>query len=206
VPGSPQGRAGLPGAVVGVAQHLKTRLLIGEQLDPGGPIGGGGGGQRTLGHQPRGGLGGDMGLVAVALVGAAFPGVARLRVDGGDDPVFGDPAGDPPRAGPLARLDVLACHQRQQRDRLGLLVVQPQVGDRLQHGQRVVDQPRDQRLLGLGVVPGTLGLARPLIVMRGQRHLAGAGHQPADPADRRHQLRDRVLGGDRYLKPSWLCS
>jgi hypothetical protein len=62
---------------------------------------------------------------------------------------------------------------------------------------RVVDQPRHQRLGGLRVVPGTVGLARPVIVMRPKLDLADAGDQPADPADRRDQLGDRVLGGDR---------
>jgi hypothetical protein len=48
---------------------------------------------------------------------------------------------------PLARLHVLAGDQHQQRHRR-------------EHGQRVVDQPRYQRLLGVGVVPVAVGLAR----------------------------------------------
>jgi hypothetical protein len=100
---------------VGITQHLKARLLTCQQLDPGGPIGGGGGGQRALGHQPGLGFGGDVALVAVALVRAGLAGMTRLGIHGGDDPVLGHPPGDAPGAGPPARLDVLACHQRQQR-------------------------------------------------------------------------------------------
>jgi hypothetical protein len=123
-----------------------------------------------------------------------------LWVDGGDDPIPRDPAGDPPGSWPRARLDVLAGHQRQQRHRLGLLITQLRIGDRRQRHQRVVDQPRHQRLLGLRVIPGTLGLARTVIVMRPKLDLAGLPDQPAHPADRRHQLGDRVLGGDRILQ------
>jgi hypothetical protein len=65
--------------------------------------------------------------------------MARLRVDRGDDPIFGDPPGHPPRPWPIARLDVLTGDQRQQRHRLGLLRVQLQVGHSVEHGQRVVD-------------------------------------------------------------------
>jgi hypothetical protein len=126
--------------------------------------------------------------------------MAGLGVDGGDHSVLGDPAGDPPRSGPLAGLDVLAGDQRQQRDRLGLLGVKLDIGHCPEHGQRVVDQSRYQRLGGLGVVPGTFGLARPLVVMRPKCDLAGRPDQPADPADRCDQLGDGVLGGDRVLQ------
>jgi hypothetical protein len=108
---------------VGVAQHLQARLLAGQQLDPGGPVRGGGGGQGALGHQPRLGLGGKVALVAVPLVGAGLAGMAGLGRPW-RDPVCCDPAGDPPGAGPLARPDVLAGNQPKQRDRLSLLVVQ----------------------------------------------------------------------------------
>ena len=98
---------------------------------------------------------------------------------------------------PLARLDVLAGDQRQQRDRLALLGGKLDIGHSVEHGQRIVDQPRHQRLGGLKVVPGTLGLARPVIVMRPELDLARLRDEPSHPADRRNQLRDRVLGGDR---------
>ena len=158
--GSPKGRAGLPGPVAGVAQHLQAGFSR-RAARPRWARQGGGGGQRARGHQPRGRLGGTVGLGAVALVGAGLAGMARLGVDGGDDPVWGDPPGDPPGPWPLAWLDVLACHQRQQRDRLGLLGVVLQVGDRVECGQRVVDQPRQQRLGGLRIIPGAVGLAWP---------------------------------------------
>jgi hypothetical protein len=91
----------------------------------------------------------------------------------------------------------LAGDQRQQRDRLSLLGLQLQVGDHRQQRQRVVDQPRHQRLLGVGVVPGAHWLAWTVVVVGGQLDLTGHSHQPADPADRRDQLGDGVLGGDR---------
>jgi hypothetical protein len=53
---------------------------------------------------------------------------------------------------------------------------------------------------GLKVVPGTLGPARTVIVVGGQLDLAGRSHQPAHPTDRRDQLGDGVLGGDRILQ------
>jgi hypothetical protein len=116
--------------------------------------------------------------------------VPRLRIDGGDHPVLGDPLGDPPAPGPLARLDVLAGDQGQQRRRLGLLSVQLEVGHCREHRQRVTDQPRHQRLLGLGVVPRALRFARPLVVVGAQLDLARHRHQAADPADGRDQLGD----------------
>jgi hypothetical protein len=61
----------------------------------------------------------------------------------------------------------LAGHQRQQRDRLGLLGVKLDLGHCPKHGQRVVDQPRHQRLGGLWVIPGAVGLAWPVIVVGG---------------------------------------
>jgi hypothetical protein len=91
----------------------------------------------------------------------------------------------------------LAGDQGQQCHRLGLLVVRLQVGDRPKHAQRVVDQSRHQRLGGLWIVPRTLGLARPIIVVGSKLDPARPWHQPADPADRCDQLGDGVLGGDR---------
>jgi hypothetical protein len=126
--------------------------------------------------------------------------MAGLRIDGGDHPVGGDLAGDPPRSRPLAWLDVLAGDQRQQRDRLTLLGAKLDIGHSVEHGQCVVDQPRHQRLGGLKVVPGAHWLAWTVVVVGGQLDLTGHSHQPADPADRRDQLGDGVLGGDRILQ------
>ena len=69
-----------------------------------------------------------------------------------------------------------------------------------EHGQRVVDQPRYQRLLGVGVVPVAVGLARPVVVVGAKLDRMGCRDQPTDPTDRRDQLGDRVLGGDRILQ------
>ena len=74
------------------------------------------------------------------------------------------------------------------------------VGHRREHGQRVVDQPRYQRLLGVGVVPVAVGLARPVVVVGAKLDRTGCRDQPTDPTDRRDQLGDRVLGGDRILQ------
>jgi hypothetical protein len=181
---------------VRVAQHLQPWVLLGQQLDPGRPVRGVGGGQRTRGDQPGLRFGGEVALVAVAFSGAGLAGMARLRVDRGDDPVVGDPPGDPPRPGPLARFDVLAGDQRQQRDRLGLLGVQLQGADRLEHGQRVVDHPRHQRLGGLRVVPGAHWLARPVIVVGGQ----------LDPARPWHQPPDRRIAATSWVTVSWVAT
>ena len=65
---------------------------------------------------------------------------------------------------------------------------------------RVVDQPRYQRLLGVGVVPVAVGLARPVVVVGAKLDRTGCRDQPTDPTDRRDQLGDRVLGRDRVLR------
>ncbi len=53
------------------------------------------------------------------------------------------------------------------------------------------------------VIPGDHRLARVVVVVR-RRHLSHhhirSRHQPADPADRRDQLRDRVLRRDRVIQ------
>jgi hypothetical protein len=90
---------------------------------------------------PTFGFGGDVGLGAVTPVRAGLAGMARLRIDGGDHPISCDLASDPPPARPLTRLDILACHQRQQRDRLGLLVIQSHVADRLEHTSASLTSP-----------------------------------------------------------------
>jgi hypothetical protein len=139
-------------------------------------------------------------LVAVTTCRAGLSGMPGLRVDGGDDPIPGDPTGDLPAPRPLAGLDILAGDQRQQRDRLGLGGVKPDIGQDAEHGQRVIDQPRHQRLGGLWIIPSTHRLARPVIVMAPKLDLARLRNEPTDPADRRDQLGDRVLGRDRILQ------
>ena len=141
-----------------------------------------------------------MGLVAVTACRAGLAGMPGLQVDGGDDPIPCDPPGDPPAPWPLARLNVLAGHQRQQRDRLGLGGVKLDIGQDAEHGQRGIDQPRHQRLGSLWVIPGTHRLARPVIVMALKLDLARLRDEPTDPADRRDQLGDGVLGRDRILQ------
>ena len=112
----------------------------------------------------------------------------------------GDPLGDAPRAVPVAGLDVLAGDQGQQADRVGLLGVELDVLDGVDDRQRVVDQPGDQRRLGVGVVPGAHRLARRVVVMSRHLHRGGFGDQSPDPADRRDQLGHGVLGGDRVIE------
>jgi hypothetical protein len=113
---------------------------------------------------------------ALVLRGYGGPGV-----DGGDHPVVGDPPCNPPRPGPLARLDVLAGDQCQQRDRLRLPGSKLAILDRRKHRQRVVDQPRHQRLGGLRVVPGAHRLARPPIVVGLKLDLADRVNDPPRP-------------------------
>jgi hypothetical protein len=186
---------------VGTSRSVTSEMSRGaQQPHPGGPVGKVGGRQRTLGDQPGLGFGGDVGLVAVAPLRAGLVGMARLGIDRGDDSVLGDLASDPPGARPLAWLDILAGDQRQQRHRLGLLGVQVDLGDRSKHHQRVAHQPRHQRLGGLRVIPGTAGLARPVIVVGGQPDPAGLRDQPPHPTDGRDQLGDGVLGGHRVLQ------
>jgi hypothetical protein len=158
VPGCGERGAGPPGPIRRVTQHLQAGLLSGHQLDAGWPVGGVGRGQRTLGEQPGLRLGRDVGLVAVALVRAGLAGMARLRVDGGAHPILGNLAGDPPGPRPLARLHILAGNQREQRHRLGLLGGKLDTLHRRQHRQRIVDQPGDQRLPGLGSSQAHTGL------------------------------------------------
>jgi hypothetical protein len=88
--------------------------------------------------------------------------MAGIRVDGGDDPILSDLAGDPEAPigpiGALGGLHVLAGDQRQQRDRgLGPLVGR-RVGDRFDQRACVVDQGRHQRVLGLGSSQSIWGL------------------------------------------------
>src|SRR5882672_8315390 len=74
------------------------------------------------------------------------------------------------------------------------------LGERLKQRVCVVDQGRDQRVLRAGLVPVNRRLAWLAVVMPGAHRrdlLGGTGYQPPDPPDRRDQLGDGVLGGDR---------
>ncbi len=61
-------------------------------------------------------------------------------------------------------------------------------------------KPITVHLGGLWVIPGAYRLARTVIVVRAQLDLADPRDQPPHPPDRRHQLGDGVLGGDRILQ------
>jgi hypothetical protein len=124
-----------------------------------------------------------------------------VRVHGGDDPVSRHLAGDAPAPLDLARFHVLAGHQPEQPNRLGLDGVQVAVLDLAKHGQRIGHQRAHQPVAGLGVVPGTGRLARVMIVVvGGQLQRRGGRDKPTHPPDGRHQLGDRVLGGDRVIQ------
>ena len=61
--------------------------------------------------------------------------VAGLGIDGGDDPVRGGLAGDPPGAVLVSRLDVLAGDQGQQADGIGRFAVELEARHRVEHGR-----------------------------------------------------------------------
>ncbi len=133
--------------------------------------------------------------------------VPRLGIDHADHPVGGDPPGDPPPpvrvVAALGGFDVLAGDQGQQRHRLRLSRAQLLVGQVTEQPVRIGHQRVDQLRAGLLVVPGDRRLARIVVVMSGAAggdHLRRARHLPTDPADRRDQLGDRVLGSHRVIK------
>ena len=145
----------------------------------------------------------------VAPLRLAFAGVPRLGVHGGNHPVRGHPAGNaPPPVRPVRfrrRLHVLPGHQRQQPQRVRCRRIPLRgtgAGQRLQHRQRVVDQVTDQGLLRGRVIPVDRRLTRLAVVQRARRrdHRAGARHHPGHLPDRRHQLRDGVLGRNRVIE------
>ena len=168
-------------------------------LGPGGP------GQLLIGDDPGLRVGGHVGAVAVPAGLGGLAGVPGLGVHGGDHPVFGDLAGDPPPpvgpVGALGGLDVLPGDQGQQRHRRRGRARPASASCQRRHQRvRVVHQRRDQRVLGRRVVPVDLRLARPGVVMPGAHRrdlLRRAGHLPRHPPDRRDQLGDGVLGGHR---------
>ena len=144
----------------------------------------------------------DVGLEPLLAPAGGLVRVPGLRVHRADHPVRGDPLRDPPppRAVRVVDdLDGLTGDQPEQPDR---------GGDRGQHGVGVADQTVGQLLAGRGVVPGDLPLSRPGVVMprpggHGEHKLLAARHCAGDPADRRDQLRDRILGGHRLVQHGW---
>ena len=104
------------------------------------------------------GLDHDVGLEPVLATWHGLVRVPGLGVDGGDHPVRGDLAGDPPPAvgavGALGGFDVLPGDQRQQRHRLGGRGPRSCVGQVRQQPVGVADQGVDQLVAGVAVVPG----------------------------------------------------
>ena len=106
----------------------------------------------------------------------------------------------PPLAATVGRFDVLPGDQRQQPNRLGCGWREFLLGQMHQQPMRITNQGVDQLFPGVRVVPGDSRLARLAVIMPGAPfgdHLRGAGDGAGHPADRRDQLGDRVLSGDR---------
>jgi hypothetical protein len=182
-----------------VGEHLETGLLTVQERDPGLAVVGVGRSEGGGGDDPGLGLDGDVRLVAVAVLRARLVHVARLRVDGRDDPVRGHFAGDPPGA-VLVLFDVLAGDERQQSEGARGLRGFGDVIEGGQDRQRVLHQGVDQLGPGDRVVPGDQGLALGLVVVGAHHHLARPGDHPAHPADGRDELGDGVLGGHRVVE------
>src|SRR5665647_2517308 len=87
-------------------------------------------------------------------------------------------------------------------DRLGLLLVELDTLEPVQHHQRIVDQGADQQVTGASVVPGDVGLGAGGVVVPGQTRedLPGGRNQGPDAADLRDQLGHGVLAGDRVVQ------
>jgi len=107
-------------------------------------------------------------------------------------------------AGPVTGFDVLACHQCQQRHRIGLLLGENEpVFDEVLSGPYefvgVVDEFRYQPVPVGGVFPVTRR-PPPLEVVLADPHRGEFGDQLADPADLGGDHRDRVLAGDRVIE------
>ena len=125
-----------------------------------------------------------------------------------DDPVRGDPLRDAPASvgavGALGRFHVLPGDQRQQPDRLGSPGSELLLGQVAEQPVRIGDQRVDQFRAGRLVVPGDARLARAACsrgaVQCSAITAAAPGTSRRDPADRRDQLGDRVLGGHRVIE------
>jgi hypothetical protein len=133
-----------------------------------------------------------MRLEAVPVGVGGLVGVAGFGVDGGDDPVSGGAGGDAPLPGPVTGLDVLACHQRQQGHRIGLLVAQLQVLRRPHQLVGVVDQLGDETV-DIGRVLPVTGRAATFEVVLADPHCPQLGDEASNPADLGDEHGDGVL-------------
>ena len=103
----------------------------------------------------------------------------------------------PPRA--VARLDVLARDQRQQRHRVALGVVQFEIFRCADQLERVVDELADEAFHVGGVAPVHHRAAGVQVAVP-HPHIAEFPMELADPPDLVHEHRDGVLTGHRVIK------
>ncbi len=186
--------AELAGAVTRIAEHFGAWGFVVEQAGGGVGVTNIARAEIALGDQTGLGLGSNVGLVAVAIRAAGLVGVAGLGVNGRNDPVLGGAASDALLVWPVARLDVLARDQREQRHGVGLLVAQHGAGSDEVLGcphqlVGVIDQLRHQAVAIGGIFPITRGPARLEVVLT-DPHRSQCRDQPADPAG----LADQHLG------------
>ena len=145
-----------------------------------------------------------MALVAIEAAGRGLVTVTGIGVNGGDDPVPGDLAGDtkPPV---VALLEVLAQHRGQQFSHLDDLDGQVPSVEHAETGEPIGGQLSDELFAGDRVVPVTRRLAaRPVVVIAGQ-HGPQLGFEQRvggseELTDRRADHRDRVLGRYRVIQ------
>src|SRR4051794_1825255 len=208
LPGPLGGGGQRPGGIRGVPEHLDRlpvddRGVGGQQRGADGRIPGafsGGLRQRARGHDAGVGLDREVGLEPVLAPVHGLVRVPGVGVDGGDHPVLRDPLRDSPLTRPARLLgvryvlDVLAGDQPEQPDR-GLSGDVQRQGPRLdalldrgQDGQRVADQPINQRRACGFVIPGDLRLARQAVVVPGRRRDApddrlAVGHGAGGPPE-----------------------
>ncbi|WP_181308886.1 hypothetical protein [Nonomuraea fuscirosea] len=185
--------AQVSGGVGGVGQDVQPAVLVGEQAGGDGGLvmsGAGAGPQGDSGEQAGFWLNGQVGLVAVVTLLPTLVDVARLGIDGGDDPIRCGAAGDPPPSVGAVRVacgfDVLTGDEGQQADCLLGGLVQVPTGQVVEQGERVParspgrswlpHRPGDLRLARVGVVAG-------LTVLGHQR--ARAGYLAGYPAGSR---------------------
>jgi hypothetical protein len=76
------------------------------------------------------------------------------------------------------------------------VIVQVDLGHRRQHRQRIIDQPRHQRLLRRRIIPSTVGLARLVVVV-------GPKLDPARPWTSR---RTRRTAATSWVTVSWVAT
>ena len=148
---------------------------------------------------PVSGSDGDVAFEAVAVSPTGFVSMARFGINGGDHPILRYPLRDTPLARPIAGFDVLARDQRQQRNRVGLLLAQhhavvDEVFGRPHQLVRVINKLRHEPVPIGRVIEIAWRTSRFKVVFT-HPHLTQFGDEFADPADLRGQHRDRVLAG-----------